>query len=105
MYLSFILDGKNILKLDNLLLPGCLSIVALLGVFTYMYYAIKIFIVAGFIEEDAKENNFGTPKTLDGEKKCKLISIIVSYFLICIASYFTFSTLAVLASLSKGLGY
>ena len=105
LYLSFVIGDKNIFKLDNLLLPTVLSIVALSGIFTYMYYALKIFIVAGFIEEDTKENSFGAPKVLSSEQKCKLISVIVSYFMLLIACYFVFSTLAVLVSVSQGIGY
>ena len=103
LYLSFVINGKNIFELDNLLLPTGLSIVALSGVLAYIYYALKIFVVAGFIEEDAKENSFGAPKVLSDEQKCKLIKVIVSYFMLCVVGYFIFSTLAVLATISQGI--
>ncbi len=56
----------------------------LVALFINIYYLIKIFVVASFVEEEKKENIYGLQKAYDLNKT---IRFICWYFLIAIASF------------------
>ena len=56
----------------------------LVALFINVYYLIKIFVVASFVEEEKKENIYGLQKAYDLNKT---IRFICWYFLIAIASF------------------
>lgn len=88
---------------ESFILLGC-GAATLLAMMFYGYYSLKIFIAAGFFEEERGANQYGTASFYDAGHKAKSLRYAAIYLLFLLVGYLTYFMSTYMDAVEKG-GY